>query len=154
MNKFDYSFLSILSPLHFLNLFLFLPMYFSLLILLLSVLFVSLRDHFFSIYLFLPVIFFHRLLFPWFLSFFYSELRFAQNWPFRIRDVRELRPKRASSAFVKSAEATVKCSCGNGRQHSRNVDRNINRVFALAFRHRRKVHGKNSYLEGASRQTW
>lgn len=47
MNKFDYSSLSIPSPLHFLNLLLFLPMYFFLLILLLSVLFVSLRNHFF-----------------------------------------------------------------------------------------------------------
>lgn len=52
-----------------------------------------------------------------------TEAFFARNWPFRIRDVRESRPKRA--------KATAKCSCGNGRQHSRNVDCNINRVFVL-----------------------
>lgn len=111
--------------------------YFFSLIVLLSVLFAFLRDHFF-IFISVPSCYLSPLLpFP---SIFASFIRnyitateafFARNWPFRIRDVRELRPKRASNAFAKNAKATAKCSCGNGRQHSRNVDRNINRVFVL-----------------------
>lgn len=96
--------------------------YFFSSIALLSVLFALLRDHVFFICSFPLSFLAASLSLDFCLSFIENYITateaafFARNWSFRIRNVRELRPKRASSAFAKSAKTTVKCSCGNDRQ--------------------------------------